>query len=58
MKIIAALLHDDVDHAAQGPAMFRFNSGGFDLDFLDEVKRDVAVRKTTGEIRRLWPSTK
>jgi len=33
--------------------MFRFNSGGFDLDFLDEVKRDVAVRKTTGEIRRL-----
>src|SRR5258708_20774249 len=50
MISVAAFLHNDVDHATQRTAVFRFNAGALDLNFLNEVKRNVGVREATGDI--------
>src|SRR5260370_599696 len=53
VKRIGALLHDDVDHAAQGAAVFRLDAGGLNLDFLDELEGDVGLGSATGDVLRV-----
>src|SRR6266511_886725 len=43
MKVVAAALSDDVDHAARGAAILRFESAALDLNFADKFKRNRAL---------------
>src|SRR5262249_15251580 len=47
---VAALLHDDVDHATEGAAVFGLDAGVLDFDLVDEVEGNAGARVAADQI--------
>src|SRR5262249_12249971 len=53
VESIAAFLHDHIDHAAKSATVFGFDARSLDLNFLNELERNISAGISAGNVLRI-----